>query len=515
MNGHTESGRNYIQCKSIDTFLHLLLIILLASSANAIIVWEGKIVNEWPDQKPLSSLPKSLASGNEGGFYPNPFGKVYALTLLVDFSDQPASFTIDEIRAWLNQPGFNRNGCNGSVKDYFLDVSNGIVELENEVFGFYRATKPKSYYDAGPGYNKASELVAEVLAYFDPQVDYSKYDNDGDGKIDAISIAYTGTGQTWGQGIWPHAGGINENKDNTRLTRYMMTDLGETFRLYVFVHETGHMLFGWPDLYWFGDYCVMGNRMNDYNPVPVNDFFRADQGWIERIDLTNARSGTYKASVNGPGYIYFKPDKPQECFFWSNIRKTGRWSSLRGSGLLIYHFDNSIGGNTGPDKLCLRVMEADGKEDLIKSQWPNPRSQSSDFFFSGNSSRFDLNSTPNSKWYDGTGHLKITDFGPPGDTISFTLDNGETSLYARNPDRIKLSVQNPDFEINNDQLYLRSNTNSLIRIFDISGKLLYTRHFEGAGQHRINFRDITKSTGVFLLDYCSKDLKSKNRLLIK
>lgn len=77
-------------------------------------------------------------------YYAHPAGEVWGLTLLVDFSDQAPAFDKEEIDAWLNQKGFNRFGCNGSVRDYYADVSNGKVDFRNEIHGFYRAKNPKS-----------------------------------------------------------------------------------------------------------------------------------------------------------------------------------------------------------------------------------------------------------------------------------------------------------------------------------------------------------------------------------
>ena len=61
------------------------------------------------------------------GLYQHPKGNVYGLTLLIDFSDATPAFTKDDIDAWLNQKGYNQGGLNGSVRDYYLDESNGVV----------------------------------------------------------------------------------------------------------------------------------------------------------------------------------------------------------------------------------------------------------------------------------------------------------------------------------------------------------------------------------------------------
>jgi len=52
----------------------------------------------------------------------------------------------------------------------------------------------------------------------------------------------------------------------------MLTQMGNRLEPYVFCHESGHMSFGWPDLYGFGDCCSMGNAQSPTNQVAINDF---------------------------------------------------------------------------------------------------------------------------------------------------------------------------------------------------------------------------------------------------
>ena len=406
------------------------------------IVYQGKRVQEWPEEarptfnntnanRPSFALARSAATQTQS-HYAAPKGKIYSLTLLVDFSDQPAPVTVSEVEEWLNKEGFNRDGCNGSVRDYYLDVSNGQLDLTNEVFGWYRAKHPKSWYDSparivnGADYAASDTLVKEVFDYFDSQVDFSRYDNDKDGVTEAINIVYAGAGHTHGKGIWPHSGWSNEKRDGVRLTHHQMTDMPGTFGLYVFVHESGHMIFGWPDLYWYGDYCTMGNRPNDINPVAINDFYRADQGWIPFVDVTSEDVSLETTKPGEVCYRYKNPARPnQEGLVWSYVRNTGRDKVLRGSGLLMQHYDFSINGNTASNKLGLRIVRANHTEPSLNGdddKWPNPGSQANAFFKSGTYPEFSDEAYPAIRWYNGskTG-LKITDIGTPGETLTFCI----------------------------------------------------------------------------------------------
>jgi hypothetical protein len=153
-----------------------------AGPAEAVIVWNGEEVPAWPKEA-LPQLPSGAAlAASNIGLYPDPKGEVFGLTLLVDFSDTAPAFTKEQIDAWLNQKGYAVDNVKGSVRDYFLDQSNGMVDFQNELFGFYRAKRPKSYYEGTSGYQGSDELWAEIIEYFDPTVDFSKYDNDKDGR---------------------------------------------------------------------------------------------------------------------------------------------------------------------------------------------------------------------------------------------------------------------------------------------------------------------------------------------
>ncbi|WP_290728359.1 MULTISPECIES: M6 family metalloprotease domain-containing protein [unclassified Fibrobacter] len=410
-----------------------LIALMLPAMAFADIVYQGKRVQEWPAEAMPTfnnrTLTKTTAVTTKS-HYAAPKGKIYSLTLLVDFSDKPAPVTVSEVEEWLNKEGFNRDGCNGSVRDYYLDVSNGQLDLTNEVYGWYRAKHPKSWYEGLQGYSGSDSLMKEVFAYFDSQVDFSRYDNDKDGTTEAINIVYAGPGQTWGQGLWPHSGWSNEKRDGVRLTHHQMTDMPGKFSIYVFVHESGHMIFGWPDLYWYGDYCTMGNRANDLNPVAINDFYRADQGWIPFVDITSEDVDNITSlEVTKPGefcYRYKNPARPnQEGLVWSYVQNKGRNKVLAGSGLLMQHYDFSIEGNSSADKLGLRIVHASaaGKtSDAVTDQWPSPGSTANTFFKSGTYAEFSDDAYPAIRWYNGskTG-LKITDIGTPGETLTFCI----------------------------------------------------------------------------------------------
>lgn len=400
---------------------------LPAAPANATIVWEGREVPAWPDlPAPAPSTPGFQQAATNINLFPHPSGVVRGLTILVDFSDQASGYSKEEVDAWLNQAGYAKFGLKGSVRDYYLGQSNGKVDYQNEVHGFYRAKQPKSYYQGGTAYERADELWAEVVAALDSEINFALFDNDKDGKTEAISLLYAGGEGTFGKGLWPHASGSNDTRDGVRLNRYMMTAMNTQPTNYVFSHESGHMLFGWPDLYGVGDYCVMANRGSDTNPVGINDMFRADQGWIDIVDIAQATNGRYSTAPDGVAYRFLNPTRPTEYFLWSNVQNTAEWVSLKGGGLLVWHFDNSIRSNDPPAKLELAVVQATaGSRALGGTTWPSPGSAAGDLYSKATNAELAAATTPSSAWNNASASgLRIYDISASGPSMQFSVGTG-------------------------------------------------------------------------------------------
>ena len=497
-----------------------ILVLLGAATASADIIWKGQRVAAWPAEALKKSHPPTTVAARSAAtpssHYPNPQGKVYGLTLLVDFSDAPAPFTKAEISDWLNKPGFDRDGCNGSVRDYYLDVSNGKVDFTNEVFGWYRAKHTKAYYEGLSGYSGSDELVNELMDHFDPLVDFSRYDNDKDGTTEAISIVYAGAGQTWGQGLWPHSGWVGQTRDKTSIDRYQMSDMPGHFSIYVFVHECGHMLFGWPDLYWYGDYCTMANRADDLNPVAFNDFFRADQGWIPFQDVTSTDTALFTTTNGEKVFRYRNPDRPDtEGFAWSYLQNTGRRSVIQGSGLLVHHYDFSIDGNSSASNLELRVIQADGKEELQASQWPTISNDPKDLFQAGTAAQFDDKKFPLMRWYSGKNSgISVSNIGKPTSSIPFRMGSGLPSTGIIAIDRDAASDRRSLRRVGNGRVEAPARMiGSRVEFSDPSGRLAGETVLKPEDGHAIGLLP-ERRTGILLWRARGGDGASERGILI-
>ena len=212
-------------------------------------------------------------------------GDVLGLCVIIDFSDDIGTIPPYEVTNYCNQLGYTGYGNNGSVHDYFFEVSERRLNYTNYVpAAYYRALHPKTYYTDPniPYAQRAQELLLEALYYLDASgLDFSQFDSDGDGVVDALNCYYAGySNSAWATGLWPHAGGIYFEADGVYAAGYQMSDMQDALHLSTFCHENGHMLMGWPDLYDYdydstgvGQFCIMCYGTTATNPC---------QPWCQR-----------------------------------------------------------------------------------------------------------------------------------------------------------------------------------------------------------------------------------------
>ena len=147
----------------------------------------------------------------------------------------------------------------GSVKSLYLENSYGDLTIESTVVDWIPLSKPEAYYAGGTGDRRVREMVLEALELADDLVDFSEFDVDGDGFIDAIDIIHSGHGaestgnlnmiwsHKWSVQTWTSEEGIKVSDYHTEPA--LAGRSGKTItRIGVIAHETGHFL-GLPDLY--------------------------------------------------------------------------------------------------------------------------------------------------------------------------------------------------------------------------------------------------------------------------
>lgn len=369
--------------------------------------------------------------------------RVSGVIVLVEFPDVRATITQDQIADMANLKGFSVNGNNGSIRDYFLDVSHGKMEYNLDVSTYYMARNNKAYYDRDDGYAGAYELVKEALQGLDAKgYDFSKLTTTSSGTVVSVNVLFAGAaGAVWAQGLWAHRGNITPlTFDGVKVSGYMLAYVGTALTIGTFIHESGHLLFGWPDLYDYdsdsrgtGAYCLMSGQ-DPKNPQPPNAYLRVGQGWEPAVDLKTVTNGLVSVPSNGrANYRYANPANAKESYIIENIAKKGRWAKMPDDGLMIWHVD-AAGDNSFQDRTASRhyevsVVQADGKFDLEKDV---NSGGANDLFHAGNNASFNGQTTPDSKWWNGSeSGLGLLNISSVKDTMTFQIQGMAVGIASK------------------------------------------------------------------------------------
>jgi len=365
---------------------------------------------------------------------------VKGIAILIDFSDQPVAIGRDSIERFFNQMGYTDFGNNGSVRQYYWDVTENQLNYTNSVLGYYRAIHPKTYYEDTVT-SRVAELIQEALVWADAQgFDFSTLSLDGT-SIRAINLMYAGfPTMGWAKGLWPHSnyyGGFSA--DGVTSGAYQITNIGNSLSIATTCHENGHMLMHWPDLYDYdydsygvGNYCLMAYYGSSTNPVPPNAYLRIDAGWETTTDVTGA-TGTFTTLSNRTNsYIINNPGNANELFVIESRTKTGRSAALPDDGLMIWHVDktgnNSFNEMTPARHFFISLEQADG---LFELEHYTSAGYTGDLYKAGYKTRFNDATLPDAHWWDGTpSGIRLHSVSAVGPTMTFKLGGPEQCTYG-------------------------------------------------------------------------------------
>lgn len=177
-------------------------------AAAVLILWPGPAFSmpALDGKGPEPRMTKSGALLNQ----PNPrtkgqkiSGSWKALIILIDFPDyrwdhqadtnfvnDSLYYNSDHYDSLANSLGTYRHpecvsNVTGSIRDFYIENSYGQFDVISTVAGWYTASENFAYYSNNNGFGSyptnAQRLVEEAVAAADPSVDFSDYDNDGDG----------------------------------------------------------------------------------------------------------------------------------------------------------------------------------------------------------------------------------------------------------------------------------------------------------------------------------------------
>lgn len=340
------------------------------------------------------------------------------LVILVNFTDVAFTTEKAEMDSMLTAVNYTRNysytyrgkqyniRSQGSARQYFEDVSFGQYNPHFDVVGPVTISKEHSYYGENNSKGRDSKpeyMIEEACKLADTEcnVDFSQYDNDGDGYVDFVFVIYAGYGEADGGGantIWPHAWNLLQaagrrcEVDGKVIDLYACGNELDNFSkkhtgIGTFCHEFSHVL-GLPDLYvtntashttmneWdIMDYGPYNNEGN--TPPAYSAYERFFLGWLqprlitepENITLEELNSSNTALMITeGDSANLIGNDPNPTTFYMLENRQQEGWDEyLPGHGLMLtkiqYNYNrwcqNTV--NNSSSKMGVDLVEANGK----------------------------------------------------------------------------------------------------------------------------------------------------------
>lgn len=347
-------------------------------------------------------------------------GRTRVIVILVDFDDKP----MRKSRKHFEDLFFSKNVVRtGSVREYFADVTNNLIDIQGEVVGPYRLPRMLKDYankasGTGEDFPNARTMAKDAAVMANPFVDFSKYDNDKDGYVDAFVVIHAGTGAEENDSpddIWSHKWVLHGREPfvaDKNINIYSYLTVPEDCKLGVCAHELGHLLFGFPDLYdadysseGVGDWCLMGaGSWNNKGLTPAHPsaWCKCQQGWVKtKMPKANRKNVALKdvKDSNLVFSLWKNGDASNEYFLLEHRQKTGYDKFLPASGLLIWHINDNFSSNENEARYRVALIQADGKTDLEKGK--NSGDTGDCFPGSSANKNFDKDSTPSSRSHAG------------------------------------------------------------------------------------------------------------------
>jgi len=380
-------------------------------------------------------------------------------------------------------------GATGSVKDFYLQASFNNLNFvpapethntDNDgVIGWLNL----GYNHPNTGIlentdQRNQKIVKDALIAADPYINYATFDKNGDGAISSnelqILVVVAGFERSYSNmspSVWAHRWILNTvgppSLDGVVLGDYYKNggycQVGEIHHDHpltfgIIAHELGHDI-GWPDFYdtsqvseGVGDWDIMagggwnrtGNNLLGTSPALPNAWAKWYQGWLTPTEVngtlagasiqtaaTNPKAFLLRPNPNGVDWIYRVQSGTGEFFMVENRQLISYDAGLPGSGLLIWHIDESVtndnSANANYNHPLIKLMQADGL-DHLSSTTNNNRGDAGDPFPGTNNNRtFNATSNPNSRLYSGADSLvEVTNISNSAATMTANLTYGQT-----------------------------------------------------------------------------------------
>ena len=289
----------------------------------------------------------------------------------VDFIDEDPVETFE----------YQFNEKDKSSLHYFRDQSRGRFSPQFEILGPVHLSQDRAFYGTNKRVNgtevdqQLGTMIYEACTGL-TDVDFSDYDNDGDGVVDVVVVLYAGVGeaQAWRnvpESVWPCQWDMQESFDWGCSTTGPFQLNGVTINKYAvfnelegnsnfstiidgigtFCHEFGHCL-GLPDFYpTNGSYCygmsywdIMDTGCyldNAHTPAGYSSYERHFMGWMDLIDPAESSLYTMAPLNTDEGTaVKVTNDANPDEYYLLEYRTLTEWDSyLPAEGILVLHVD--------------------------------------------------------------------------------------------------------------------------------------------------------------------------------
>ena len=284
---------------------------------------------------------------------------------------------------------------------YLDDQFRGLYEFHFDIAGTVTLSHTTDYYGANsPGIHDALiyEAAAEACRAVDNDMDFSVYDNDDDGKVDAVMLLTAGLSESDGAGenlIWPQHRHLSDRSATITLdgkeidgfftVTELKSDKGLNARMSgigTVCHEFLHSM-DMPDLYDTdgeqsgGLYsppgrfiCIMdeGNLNDDGNTPPNFSAFEMSLLELGQCDTLRTGSYTLEPLSRSDRYLWAPGGVKGEYFLFECRDNSGWDAGIGGQGMLITHVDRTEQAwndkwlynrlNSDPEHPCVRFVSA-------------------------------------------------------------------------------------------------------------------------------------------------------------
>lgn len=285
------------------------------------------------------------------------------IAIPVQFQDQEFTVTREDMCTYLERVSSYLNDQFREERSFQIDMAPAVTMQRNHDYYGNNSSDRKD--------ERLRDLVYEACTASKSDVDFSLYDNDGDGTADAVLLISSGLSEADGAGedmIWPQESMIENygavfSIGGTKINTFVIcpelkSEAGENPRpmtIGTMVHELGH-IFGLMDMYdtdgelsgglskgLWGTLSLMDHGLeNDGGNTPP--FFNAVE--LEQLglgDCDTLRTGSYQLPPLGNHARYLiMPGTARGTSYILECRKEESWDRfIGGHGLVVYHVDRS------------------------------------------------------------------------------------------------------------------------------------------------------------------------------